>query len=555
MNITQILIEQATQRPEAPAIVEAAGGGKHTISFAQLAERSARAAALLGASGLRAGDRILVFQPMSIELYVALLAIFRLGAVATVLDPSAGRGHIEQCCGIARPRAFIGPARAHLLRLLCRGLRRIERHFVTAGRAPGATRWTTLERFEPLKTITPCDSSHDALLTFTSGSTGVPKAAVRTHGFLLAQHAALAESIELEPGEVDLPTLPIFVLANLASGVTSVIPQGDLRRPGFIEPRPVLAQIERHRVTRTVGSPALFGRLLEGARAAGAHAAGTRTAGLDTARKQAAPDAQSASGESSLGTLKKLYTGGAPVFPPLLQKLQSALPRGRVIVVYGSTEAEPISHLDWAEANAADLEAMHAGKGLLVGRPVRQIQLRILPNRWGEPLQPMTAGELAGLALPTERAGEIVVSGPHVLGGYLNGIGDEETKFRVEGEIWHRTGDAGYLDDEDRLWLLGRAGAVIRDERGTIHPFAAECAASQLPWIERSALASRNGKRLLAVQLKPEAPADAAQRVRGTLSWAQLDHTVQLPRIPVDRRHNAKVDYPQLEKELDRHGH
>lgn len=550
MNITQILIDQATRRPEQTALVEAVGGGTRTLTFAELAERSARAAALLRAAGLRKGDRVLVFQPMSIELYVALLAIFRLGLVATVLDPSAGRRHIEQCCGIARPKAFLGPARAHLLRLSCRGLRRIERHFITTGWAPRATRWSTLELFEPLNSITPCDMSHDALLTFTSGSTGVPKAAVRSHGFLLAQHDALAESIELEPGEVDLPTLPIFVLANLASGVATVIPQGDLRRPGFIEPGPVLEQIERHHITRTVGSPALYARLLRGARGAGA-----RTALAHTARRQAATEYPGESGETALGGLRKLYTGGAPVFPPLLQELQSALPQGRVIVVYGSTEAEPISHLDWAEAETADLDAMYAGKGLLVGRPVNQIELRTLPNRWREPLQAMTAGEFASLTLPPEQSGEIVVSGPHVLGSYLNGIGDEETKFRVEGEVWHRTGDAGYLDARGRLWLLGRAGAVFRDERGTIHPFAAECAASQLAWIERSALASRNGERLLAVQLGSRAPADAERHVKETLSWAHLDRVVRLPRIPVDRRHNAKVDYPALERELDRHGH
>ena len=435
MNISQVLIEQAALRPEAPAIVEAAGAGTRTLTFAQLAERSARAAGLLQSAGLRKGDRVLVFQPMSIELYVALLAIFRLGLVATVLDPSAGRRHIEQCCGIARPRAFIGPARAHILRYLCRGLRRIERHFVTAGRAPRATHWSTLERLEPLNSITPCDSSHDALLTFTSGSTGVPKAAVRSHGFLLAQHAALAESIELEPGEVDLPTLPIFVLANLASGVTTVIPQGDLRRPGFIEPGPVLDQLERHSVTRTVGSPALYERLLQGARAA--------------AR------AGSGSGEARLGRLEKLYTGGAPVFPRLLQDLRAAMPQGRVIVVYGSTEAEPIAHLDWDEAGPADLDKMYAGRGLLVGRPVHQIALRIVHNRWGEPLPAMNAREFADIALSPGRDGEIVVSGRHVLAGYLNGVGDEETKFRVEGKVWHRTCDAGYLDASGRLWLLG----------------------------------------------------------------------------------------------------
>ena len=268
MNISRILIEQATERPDQPAIVEATRDGSRTLTFGQIAERSARAAALLRAAGLRKGDRILVFQPMSIELYVALLGIFRLGLVATVLDPSAGRRHIEQCCSIARPKAFLGPARAHLLRLFCRGLRRIERHFVTAGWAPSATHWSRLERLAPLHSIAACDSSHDALLTFTSGSTGVPKAAVRSHGFLLAQHDALAAAIDLEPGEVDLATLPIFVLANLASGVTTVIPQGDLRRSGFIEPGPVLGQIERlaSRNRRLAGA---VRAVLQGARAGG----------------------------------------------------------------------------------------------------------------------------------------------------------------------------------------------------------------------------------------------------------------------------------------------
>ena len=533
MNISRILIERARERPDQLAIVEATRGDTRTLTFGQIVERSARAAALLRSAGLQSGDRVLVFQPMSIELYVALMAIFRLGLVATVLDPSAGRGHVEQCCRIARPRAFLGPARAHLLRFLSHGLRRIERHFVTAGWAPSATRWSRLERLAPLHSISDCDSSHDALLTFTSGSTGAPKAAVRSHGFLLAQHEALAEAIELEPGEVDLATLPIFVLANLASGVTTVIPQGDLRRPGFIEPGPVLEQLERHRVTRTVGSPALYDRLLQRARASGG--------------------AGHQSGETRLGTLRKLYTGGAPVFPRLLHELRSAMPRGRVTVVYGSTEAEPIADLDWDEAEPADQDAMFAGKGLLVGHPVPQVDLRIVENRWGEVLPSMNEHEFDKLALPGGGAGEIVVAGPHVLSGYLNGVGDEESKFRVDGKVWHRTGDAGYLDASGRLWLLGRAGAVIRDERGTIYPFAAECAASQLPWIERSALAWHNGERLLAVQLGPRAPRDAERRVQETLSWARLDRIAKVPRIPVDLRHNAKVDYTALEKELKRH--
>ena len=539
MNVSQILIDQVAERADEPAIVEAAGKGTRSITFGQIEERSARAAALLRAASLRKGDRVLVFQPMSIELYVALLAVFRLGLVATVLDPAAGRRHIEQCCNMARPRAFLGPARAHLLRILCKGLRRTERNFVTAGWALGATRWSRLERFEPLDSFTPCEVSHDALLTFTSGSTGEPKAAVRSHGFLLAQHAVLAESGELEPGEVDLPTLPIFVLANLASGVTTVIPQGDLRHPGSVEPGPVLEQIESHHVTRTSGSPALYSKLLEGDRAVGEPGSGSGET----------------IGGRRLGKLQKLYTGGAPVFPRLARELRTALPHGKVIVVYGSTEAEPIARLDWDDVRPADIDAMYAGKGLLVGTVVPPIELRIMHNQWGSSIPPLSAREFAELASPPGCGGEIVVRGAHVLTGYLNGVGEEETKFRVGGEVWHRTGDTGCLDAQARLWLQGRAGAVIRDERGTIHPLAAECAASRLAWIERSALTRRNGQRLLAVQLGPEAPGDAEQQVTEDLAWAELDRVAPLPRIPVDRRHNAKVDYPALEKELERHGY
>ena len=175
MNISQIVVDQVPDLADKPAIIDATKAGERYATFGQIVESSARVAAMLRATQLHKGDRVLVFQPMSIELYVALLAVFRLGLVATVLDPAAGKQHIEQCCGIARPRAFLGPARAHLLRLSCKGLRRTRRNFVTAGWVPGAIRWSRFERFKPLNSITPCEESHEALLTFTSGSTGQPK--------------------------------------------------------------------------------------------------------------------------------------------------------------------------------------------------------------------------------------------------------------------------------------------------------------------------------------------------------------------------------------------
>jgi acyl-CoA synthetase (AMP-forming)/AMP-acid ligase II len=138
-----------------------------------------------------------------------------------------------------------------------------------------------------------------------------------------------------------------------------------------------------------------------------------------------------------------------------------------------------------------------------------------------------------------------VVSGEHVLAGYLNGVGDGETKFRVDGRVWHRTGDSGYLDPRGRLWLLGRTGAVIRDDRGELYPFAVECAARGIRGVTRTALLGRDGCRILFVQPSGSIPLDHAA-LGETLAWARIDEIRELREIPLDRRHNAKVDYGRL---------
>ena len=94
---------------------------------------------------------------------------------------------------------------------------------------------------------------------------------------------------------------------------------------------------------------------------------------------------------------------------------------------------------------------------------------------------------------------------------------------------------------------LGRSSAVVKDERGELHPFAVECAARQIPSVCRAALVGRNKRRILFVEPKEGVPLDIAA-LRGTLAWAQLDEVRKISQIPLDRRHNAKVDYGRLAK-------
>src|SRR5437764_278215 len=154
MNLALQLQAVARASPYAAAIVER----RDVRSFADLENRSCRAARLLTDAGLQPGDAVLVFHPMSAELYVCLLALFRLRLVAMFLDPSAGREHIERCCELHRPKAFIGSAKAHLLRLVSYALRRIPRKFVIGFPVPGAVRWSKANRLAPLGDICDCDA-------------------------------------------------------------------------------------------------------------------------------------------------------------------------------------------------------------------------------------------------------------------------------------------------------------------------------------------------------------------------------------------------------------
>ena len=99
------------------------------------------------------------------------------------------------------------------------------------------------------------------MITFTTGSSGTPKGANRTHRFLAAQHYALHSNIPYEEGDVDLPVFPIFSLNNLAEGVATVIPGFDVGVPSEIDVPALLAQFKACGVTCTTLSPSLLNRL------------------------------------------------------------------------------------------------------------------------------------------------------------------------------------------------------------------------------------------------------------------------------------------------------
>lgn len=520
MNVTETLRDEAILRPHQPAIVADSASGGNSITFAELDAAAGRLGGELRRLGVRRGDHVLVVQPMSIELYAVLVAVARLGAVAVFPDPSALKQSLRACCIETRPKAFIGSPKAHVLRFST-AIRRIPIKIAIGSSVPGAATWTLQQEGDAFDDIVPVDASAPALVTCTSGSTGVPKLALRTHGFLETQLQVLARNFTAAAEGVHITAMPVFVLANLAGGVTSVLPDADLSHPAKVDPRAIATSILSKRATALTASPTLLENLAMHCEAR----------------------------SLTLPSLQRLFVGGAPVFPRLLRRLEEVAPNADVHVVYGSTEAEPIAHISRSQMSDEDITTSAHGGGLLVGTPVPEISLAILDS---VPQFRFTNAEFSRHHVAPGCIGEIVVTGEHVLKGYLGGRGDEENKIHVGGQVWHRTGDSGYIDGSGRLWLLGRSSAVIRDDRGVVYPFAVEAPLSENPAVRRGTVVSRSGKRTLVLEC---ARKEAVREFTGaphSITSTPIDEIRIVDRIPLDRRHNAKVDYPGLSRELAR---
>ncbi|MEM8638871.1 MAG: AMP-binding protein [Cyanobacteria bacterium P01_G01_bin.54] len=583
INLVSQWHNQVARSPEAIALIDDAQGKAYT--FAQMQAAAYRCAGYLRQHcQVQPGDGVLLLQPLSAQLYIALAAIWQLGAVAVLINPLLGQRYIEHCAQAIALKAWLGPPLLFASQLWSRRLRQIPHKLAIGGRYPGTISWQRVQQYPPetqMVTVTP---ETIALLSFTSGTTGLPKPIRRSHALLLAQYRALAPVLRWQPGAAELATLPLFGLANLVAGGTTVIPPVNVRRPARASGVKLRQTLHKYQISRLVAAPRMLSQLL----------------------KDVEPQC--------LPSLHQVFVGGAPLTQKLGDRLRRVAPQVQITCVYGSTEAEPIAVLDpnrstdpqnnnvgeglkpyrtgcvpFGDVNSAagagtesitsagqgnpaptvdrEMADVNQPSGLLVGSPVPEIELCILhpeTSRVASPYQP----------------GEIMVRGAHVLNSPL-----PQHRVNFQGQRWHRTGDWGYLDGQGQLWLLGRTTAIIQDDRGALYPLAVECIANELPGVARSALVQWQGQRVLLVETRsppllrgaggilglglrqsgldrqypPERGSGGALRSANTpyttqlsiqVAWANLDHIIPVRRIPTDARHNAKVNYPRLQRWL-----
>jgi acyl-CoA synthetase (AMP-forming)/AMP-acid ligase II len=457
--------------------------------------------------GIQPGERVIIMIPMSPELYVALLAVIRCGAVAVFVDPWIPMRQIAAFAAFATPSGFIGVPKSHLLRLLNPSLARVRISVSTGTVACGIPARLSMQRLasEPAD-LPPAAVALDApaLITFTSGSSGTPKGANRTHGFLGAQHHALSQTLDYGDDDVDMPMFPVFALRNLAAGITSVVPTMDFRKVAEVDATAINRQIQEHRVSLVTASPPFIDRLAE---------------------------------LSDPPVLRKIFTGGAPVSDKQLERWHAAFPATPIEIIYGSTEAEPVAHISSVERLATS-----GAEGFCCGKPTPLIQTCIVQIK-KERIEP---ADLAALVLPQGETGELLVAGEHVCRDYFNNpaAGRDSKIIEPDGTCWHRMGDTGYLDTEGRFFLTGRVHTTIVRHGHVLHAQLVEAAiGKQIPEAIRVAALEQDGKLLIVIQgtPTPNPPTDID---------ADIIIVTEKP-LPLDPRHNSKIDYTRLRQQLN----
>lgn len=485
----------------------------------------------LMALGLKPADKVLMLVPPGVDFLALAYAVMARGAIPIFIDPGIGVDNLCRCVADASPDAMIAVPKAQLLRWLKPKFFKGLRFNLAAcdwffGIGPNLS---FLKRFST-SAVEPAICDGTVLIAFTSGATGTPKGVVFSDEMIKAQLKIFRDVFGIEPGRKDCPLLPIFSLYSLALGVCSVFPPMDTAKPLALKPEQIVRIIRDLNIDYSFGSPTLWQKIGEYCVLA----------------------------QEDLRSIKKVLMAGAPVTHKTLQSLKIILPNGMAYTPYGATEALPVTLPDAESVLAAELVPAKGGEqGVYVGMAIPGVQLRIIEQS----TQAISDFAQVRVLSPLE-IGEVVVSGPNVSRKYLNR--PDATKFSkiMDGQhVWHRTGDVGYVDQLNNLYLCGRKMHAVQVAERRYYSLPVERVYNQHPKVRRSALVNINNGQAAGIAVEPLPEHWPHDRVaeekfrrellelgRANALTSSIEEVFFFRSFPVDARHNAKIFRDQLSR-------
>ncbi|MFT5861007.1 MAG: acyl-CoA synthetase (AMP-forming)/AMP-acid ligase II [Flavobacteriaceae bacterium] len=420
------ILDSLERHPDRIAIIDKNG---QSYTYGEFKQYITGARAELVKRGVVKGSKVLVFVPMSMELYALLEALFSLGATAIFLDPWMKGKKMGSVIKQVEPDLFIVTKKIARFSWLLSATWKLKK-------------WK-LDTINPSNDDWIIDEVSDldnALITFTSGTSGKPKGANRTFAFLYAQASTLEDHLKGNTDDacVDFTNFPIVGLADFSVGNTVVIPRINLMKIQDADSDQLVRHIHAMAVSRIIVSPSLLKKVVDGMNVNG-H-----------------------------GAIEDIMTGGAPISNQLIKDCVEKHLEIKFEAIYGSTEAEPIC---LSPFQAILDSTTHPLDGVYVGVPVDDVEVCILNHLKG----PVDVTYFESNQLSDQEIGEVVVTGEHVNKNYYkNKKAFEEAKIiDAHNVIWHRTGDMGYFK-QGRLYLVGRDHRILEKDGKNIYPYPIE---------------------------------------------------------------------------------
>ncbi len=410
-SIAAIMQTQAVQAPDKPFYI--ATDTSRALSFAALQAQSAAMAHQFRALGLHPGDTVSVYMPNGPAAAIALLGIMAAGLVANPINLMSQPSHLRHILTHSDTRLVFTTAAlvAQLEAVLADGVGATPELVIldeNAASLPDFAAAAGHMDSGDAMAQTP-QTADPALLMYTSGTTGVPKGVILTHGNLLASAATLNREHHLGPDDRVLGSLPLYHINGLVvTLIAPLVAGGSVAMTPRFSVGTFWSDALRHQCTWINVVPTIVAYLLNDSRT---------------------PD------PSQQQHIRFCRTASAALSPDHLNAFESRFGIG-IIETMGLTEtAAPVFTNPWKRA----LRRLGS-----VGQP-SGAQARIIDSD--------------GKTQPALVHGEIVVKGANVMQGYYKDPGRTQEAFTEDG--WLRTGDIGYRDADNFFYIVGRAKELI----------------------------------------------------------------------------------------------
>ncbi len=467
MNLASLLDLPSMIVPESVALIDTtAPGGAREVTYEELRAAVGLAAGLLTELGVEHGDRVGVFATNSTALIEAIFATSAIGATIVPMNYRAADEEVSHLLADSGSKVLFTETRYRELVERCRPDTLTDIIYLDedyTARRDAAEEW-------PL--VNDVEDEELATLLYTSGTTSMPKGVKLTHGALTGYIMGANDAADGSDIGRMILAAPLYHIAGLTSFLNALYAGRVTVVMSQFTPEDWLRYVELHQVTHAFLVPTMLAKVLE-------------SPALATA---------------DLSSLEALTYGAAPMPPAVIKRAIDAFPTTVSFSgAYGQTETTSTVAVLGPDDHVLDSD-LKLARIRSVGQVLDDVEIRIVDPE----------GNVLGVGEP----GEVQLRTYRAMDGYWGA--EEKTRVTIDTDGWVHTGDLGYLDDDNYLFLSGRSGDMIIRGGENIapeeveavlyeHPDVVEAAVVGLPdetWGERvvAALVLREGGSVEAVQ-------------------------------------------------------